>query len=110
MARATDASDVMTIEVRPEFSEALLLIEEQKHLLVLYWMHKLSKQQRHVLQVHPQGDKAKPLHGVFCVHSPMRPNPIGLTRVELLKVEGNVLFVKGLDAFEGSPIIDIKSG
>ncbi len=110
MARAIDAPDVMTIEVRPEFSEALLLIEHRKYLLVLYWMHRLSKEQRQILQVHPQGDKTKALHGVFCVHSPMRPNPIGLTRVELLKVEGNVLFVKGLDAFEGSPIIDIKSG
>ena len=110
IARATDEPDVMVIEVKPEFREALLLIEEQKHLLVLYWMHKLSAEQRQILQVHPRGDKAKTLSGVFCVHSPMRPNPIGVTRVELIKVEGNTLFVRGLDAFDGAPIIDIKSG
>ncbi len=110
IARATDEPEVMVIEVKPEFAEALLLIEEQKHLLVLYWMHKLSEEKRQILQVHPQGDRTKALRGVFCVHSPMRPNPIGVTRVELIKVEGNTLFVRGLDASDGSPIIDIKSG
>ena len=109
IARATDEADVMVIEVKPEFGEALLLIEEYKHLLVLYWMHKFSEEQRQILQVHPRGDRTKALRGVFCVRSPMRPNPIGITRVELIKVEGNTLFVRGLDAFDGSPIIDIKS-
>jgi tRNA (Thr-GGU) A37 N-methylase len=50
------------------------------------------------------------LRGVFSLRSPMRPNPIGLTRVRLLKKEGNTLLVEGLDALDGSPIIDIKSG
>ena len=110
IARTTDDPDVMVIEVKPEFDEALLLIEEQTHLLVLYWMHKLSEEKRQMLQVHPQRDKTKALRGVFCVHSPMRPNPIGVTRVELVRVEGDKLFVTGLDALDGSPIIDIKSG
>ncbi len=107
---ATDEAEVMVIEVEPELSEALLRAEEQEHLLILYWMHKLSEADRRTLQVHPRGDKRKPLRGVFAVHSPMRPNPIGVTRAELLKVEGNRLFVKGLDALDGSPVIDIKSG
>jgi tRNA-Thr(GGU) m(6)t(6)A37 methyltransferase TsaA len=62
------------------------------------------------VKVHPQGDLNKPLRGVFSMRSPMRPNPIGLTRVRLLKKEGNTLLVEGLDALDGSPIIDIKSG
>ncbi len=110
IAHTTDEPELMIIEVQPEFSDALLLAEEQQHLLILYWMHKLNEADRRILQVHPQGDKTKPLRGVFFVHSPMRPNPIGVTRVELLKVEGNRLFVKGLDAFDKSPVIDIKSG
>ena len=110
IARATDEPDVMVIEVKPEFGEALLLIEEQKHLLVLYWMHRLTESDRATLQVHPRGDMSVPLHGVFATHSPGRPNPIGVTRVELIKGEGNTLFVRGLDAFDGAPIIDIKSG
>lgn len=110
IARATDDADVMVIEVKPEFGEALLLIEEQKHLLVLYWMHRLAKNGGAPLQVHPRGDASIPLHGVFATHSPRRPNPIGVTRVEVVNIEGNRLFVRGLDAFDGSPIIDIKSG
>ncbi len=109
IAHTTDEPDVMIIEVDSKFTDALLLAEEQEHLLILYWMHRLNEADRQILQVHPRGDKTKPLRGVFFVHSPMRPNPIGVTRVELLKVEGNRLFVKGLDAFDESPIIDIKS-
>jgi len=62
-----------------------------------------------VLQVHPRGDLARPKRGVFTTRSPVRPNPIGLTRVELVKRQGNILIVQGLDAFEGSPVLDIKS-
>jgi len=73
-------------------------------------MHKLSEKDRKTLKVHPQGDRNKPLRGVFSLRSPMRPNPIGLTRVRITRREGNILFVKGLDALDGSPIIDIKRG
>jgi len=110
VAHITDEPDVMVIETDTAFSDALLRIEEQEHLLVLYWMHGLGEQDRNVLQVHPRGDLSRPLHGVFATHSPMRPNPIGVTRVELVKVEATRLFVRGLDARDGSPVIDVKSG
>lgn len=110
MAQSTDDADTMAIDVEPRYTEALLRVDEKEHLLVLYWMHELTSEQRGIRQVHPRGDRSVPLHGVFATHSPMRPNPIGVTRVKLLRVEGNRLVVRGLDAHDGSPIIDIKSG
>jgi len=98
------------IEVRPEYEEALLRIEDREHLWVLFWMSELRPEQRYTLQVHPRGNRENPLTGVFATHSPMRPNPIGMTRVRLIERDGLRLTVEGLDAFDGSPVIDIKSG
>jgi tRNA-Thr(GGU) m(6)t(6)A37 methyltransferase TsaA len=61
-----------------------------------------------VLKVIPRRHLGAPEVGVFASRSPSRPNPIGLSVAERVKIEGNILWVKGLDAFEGSPIIDIK--
>ncbi|MGD9496955.1 MAG: tRNA (N6-threonylcarbamoyladenosine(37)-N6)-methyltransferase TrmO [Armatimonadota bacterium] len=97
------------IAIRPEYEPCLLRIEECEHLWVLFWMHELDPQDRAVMQVHPRGDRSVPLHGVFATHSPMRPNPIGMTRVRLLAREGLRLTVEGLDAFDGSPVLDLKS-
>jgi len=98
------------IEVRPEHEECLLRVEECEHLWVLFWMGELAPEDREVAQVHPRGDQEVPLHGVFATHSPMRPNPIGMTRVRLIARDGLRLTVEGLDAHDGSPVIDIKSG
>jgi len=57
---------------------------------------------------HPRGDRSRPARGVFALRSPRRPNPIGITQVELLSVEGNELRVLGLDALDGTPVLDIK--
>jgi len=77
-------------------------------LLVLYWMDRLTEQNRKVLVVHPKGDKTRPKRGVFSTRSPLRPNPIGLSKVRLLERGGNVLEVEGLDAVDGTPVIDLK--
>ncbi len=98
------------IEVLPEYGRGLLRIEDCDHLWVLFWMSELRPEQRNTLQVHPRGNRDNPLTGVFAVHSPMRPNPIGMTKVRLVKRDGLRLTVEGLDAFDGSPVIDIKSG
>jgi tRNA (adenine37-N6)-methyltransferase len=60
------------------------------------------------LQQRRRGDPQEPLRGVFAVRSPRRPNPIGLTTVKLLHIEGNTLTVAGLDAWDGTPVLDIK--
>lgn len=103
------ANDRQEIEIYEEFSEALEGIEKFKYLWIIFWFHKISPQDRKVLQVHPRGNISIPKRGVFSTRSPVRPNPIGLTRVEFLKREKNIIFVRGLDALEGSPILDIKS-
>ncbi|MFP4176026.1 MAG: tRNA (N6-threonylcarbamoyladenosine(37)-N6)-methyltransferase TrmO [Planctomycetota bacterium] len=96
------------ISVFPEFTEGLLGIAEADRLQILYWMHRLDEDDRRILQCHPRADTSRPLRGVFALRSPMRPNPIGSTVVDLQKVRDGSLVVTGLDAEDGSPVIDIK--
>jgi tRNA-Thr(GGU) m(6)t(6)A37 methyltransferase TsaA len=63
---------------------------------------------RELLLQHPRGDRNRPRRGVFALRSPRRPNPIGITVVDLIDVQGNVLRVQGLDAINGTPVLDIK--
>jgi len=83
-------------------------IEEFSHLLVLYWPHLGPAEGRKLTRGHPLGRKDFPLVGIFATRSPMRPNPVLLTTVRLVQRQGNVLRVTGLDAVDGSPLIDIK--
>ena len=83
-------------------------IEDFSHILVLYWPHKLSEEKRNLTKVHPMGRKDLPLVGVFATCSPARPNPILVTAVRLLERHENVLKVQGLEAIDGSPVIDLK--
>jgi len=83
-------------------------VNEFSHVFVLFWLHGVSEEQRKTLKVHPRGRRDLPLLGVFATRTMLRPNPVGLTLVELVKVEGNVLTVRGLDAFDGTPVLDIK--
>ena len=71
-------------------------------------MHEISDAERKILKTHPRGRIDLPLLGVFATRSPLRPNPIGLTIVELLGRKGTVLTIRGLDAFDGTPVIDVK--
>ena len=98
---------VSRIEVREDLLPALEGLEEFSHLLVLFYFDRLPPGPR-PLQVHPERRPEMPLVGVLATRSPQRPNPIGLTAVELLRREGNVLWVRGLDAFDGTPVLDIK--
>ncbi len=103
-----DKSNVSEIVLREDLAEALDGIEDFSHLFVIFWMHEISKEERRTKKVYPRGRRDMPLLGVFATRTPRRPNPIGLTLVELLEVKGNVLTVRGLDAFDGTPILDIK--
>ena len=71
-------------------------------------MHEIPKEERRIIKVHPRGRSDMPLLGAFATRTRLRPNPLGLTLVELLEVEGNVVTVRGLDAFDGTPVLDIK--
>jgi tRNA-Thr(GGU) m(6)t(6)A37 methyltransferase TsaA len=93
------------IEILPEYEEGLFSIEQEGELVVLFLFDRANE---HVMKVHPRGDPRNPLRGVFATRSPDRPNRIGMTKVQLLRREGNLLFVKGLDALDGTPVLDIK--
>ena len=88
--------------------EALDGLEDFSHLFVIFWMHESSKEDRKTRKVHPRGRSDMPLLGVFATRTSHRPNPIGLTLVRFLKIEGNIITVRGLDASDGTPILDIK--
>ena len=96
------------IEIYSEYSDGLLRIEDCKRLQILYWMHKLDNSVKSLLQAHPKRNYQRPKRGVFALRSPFRPNPLGITEVNLIKRENNKLYVSGLDALDGSPVIDIK--
>jgi len=83
-------------------------LEDFSHLLVLYWAHRVDKYGRSITKAHPMGRKDLPLVGIFATCSPARPNPVCAMVVRLLERKGNVLKVRGLDAIDGSPLIDIK--
>jgi len=83
-------------------------IEDFSHILVVYWAHRVPLKGRSLLKAHPMGRKDLPLVGIFATCSPARPNNICIIAVRLLERKGNILKVEGLDAIDGSPIIDIK--
>lgn len=91
------------MEVFDEFLPGLADVEGCTHLFLLYW---LDRADRKVLKAFPPHDGKE--HGVFATRSPNRPNPIGLGIVDLVGVAGGRLRVRGLDALEGTPLLDIK--
>ena len=91
-----------------ELTQALEGITGFSHVFVLFWLHEITGKERETLRVHPRGRRDMPLLGFFATRTNLRPNPIGLTLCELVKVEGNVLTVRGLDAFDGTPVLDVK--
>jgi tRNA-Thr(GGU) m(6)t(6)A37 methyltransferase TsaA len=95
------------ILVHEPYGAALQGIEEWSHLIVLFWMHELAGKPC-PLTTHPRHRRDLPAVGVLAARGRERPNPIGLAVVELLKREENVLTVRALDAYDGSPILDIK--
>ena len=97
------SEEISEIEIHPAFADGLLKIEQNQYLIVLYWAH-LAK--RDILKTIPPA--AKELHGVFASRSPGRPNPLSLCIAELIAREDNILRVKGIDALDGSSVIDIK--
>jgi tRNA-Thr(GGU) m(6)t(6)A37 methyltransferase TsaA len=103
------------IEVFPEFAEALDGLEGFTHLFVLSHLDRPRDGSAGILRVRPRRHRggrvppeAIPEVGVFATDSPVRPNPIGLTLVTIVRREGNVLVVRGLDLYDGTPVLDLK--
>ena len=86
--------------------EALDGLRPGDDIVVLTWLHLAD---RNVLQVHPRGDATRPMRGVFATRSQHRPNPLGIHHVTVLAVDGLRVRVRGLEAIDGTPIVDVKS-
>ncbi len=99
--------NVSEIEIDASWAEALEGLEGYSHIWILWWLDRFPDPPE-VLRVHPGGRPEVPLMGIFATRSPHRPNPIALTPVRLLEREGCRLRVVGLDAAQGTPVLDIK--
>lgn len=101
-------NNICELVVFPEFESLLDGIEDFSHILVLYWPHLIDPERRKLKKVHPMGRKDMPIKGIFSTCSPARPNPILVSAVELVERNRNILRVKGFEAVDNSPVIDIK--
>ena len=101
--QASKTGVIAVIEVFEQYAGGLKDIEGFSHLILLYWLH---KSHGYSLLVRTPWDTE--LHGLFTTRSPNRPNPIGISVVKLIERRGNILRVRGIDAIDGTPLIDIK--
>jgi tRNA-Thr(GGU) m(6)t(6)A37 methyltransferase TsaA len=92
-----------TIEVRPDLEPGLQDLDGFSHLFIVWVFHRSEGYE--LVGTSPTDNKS---HGVFATRSPRRPNPIGLSVVELLRRDGRILFLRGLDMLDGTPVLDIK--
>ncbi len=95
------------IVIDPALTEALDGLEGFSHIIVLFWMHRLTEKEM-PLKIHPMRKPELPLTGILATRTPNRPSRIGMTVVRLLYRQGNILGVKDLDVLDGTPVIDIK--
>jgi len=96
---------IATIEIKEEFKEGLKDLDGFNFIYLIYNFHKVKK---HQLQVLPFNEKTNTKRGVFSTRTPMHPNSLGLSVVELLKVEENIVTIRGVDILDGTPLVDIK--
>jgi tRNA-Thr(GGU) m(6)t(6)A37 methyltransferase TsaA len=101
----TEGAPNARLELLPAYRDGLDRIEVGHEVIVLTWLH-LAR--RDVLKVHPRGNLANPLTGVFLTRSPDRPNPVGLHRTRVLEIDADGLLIGPIEAIDGTPVIDIK--
>jgi tRNA-Thr(GGU) m(6)t(6)A37 methyltransferase TsaA len=94
-----------TLVFEPSVADALEGVAAGDEMVLVTW---LDRAKRDVLRVYPRSDTTRPLQGVFNTRSPDRPNPIGLHRVTVLAIDGTRLRVSGLEAIDGTPVVDLK--
>lgn len=101
----TEGAPNAVLEIHPEYLDGLHRVKAGDEIIVITWLHLAD---RSVLKVHPRGDQSNPLTGVFLTRSPDRPNPIGLHRVEVLKIDSKRIHIGPIEAIDGTPVVDIK--
>jgi tRNA-Thr(GGU) m(6)t(6)A37 methyltransferase TsaA len=99
---------VAEIEVNAALAAGLKGIEHFSHIIIVFFMHRYTFDPTSDLIRRPQGRADMPEVGIFAQRAKHRPNPIGITSVELVQVRENILTVRGLDAIHGTPVLDIK--
>jgi tRNA (adenine37-N6)-methyltransferase len=97
---------VSEIVVDEKYADGLMDIEENERLTIVFLFDRNGGEYR--LRLHPRGDETRPITGVFNTRSQFRPCPIGVTVTKLMARKGNTLVVEGLDALDGTPVLDIK--
>jgi tRNA-Thr(GGU) m(6)t(6)A37 methyltransferase TsaA len=105
--QGTEGAPDAWLEVEPWAADALLGIAAGDELIVITWLHQAD---RTVMRVHPRSDPANPITGVFATRSPDRPNPLGLHPVTVREVAGTRLRIGPIEAIDGTPVVDVKSG
>uniref|UniRef100_I2Q305 Putative methyltransferase, YaeB/AF_0241 family n=1 Tax=Desulfovibrio sp. U5L TaxID=596152 RepID=I2Q305_9BACT len=101
----TDNAPQADLVMDPAYRLAAGSLEVGQTILVFTWFHLAN---RSCQEVHPRHDLSRPLTGVFNTRSPDRPNPIGLHQVRITAINGDVITVDGIEAINGTPVIDIK--
>lgn len=99
------STETGTLEIFPEYTEALDGIKVGQTIVVLFWLHQAK---RDLLKVYPRGDRSRGLHGVFSTRSPVRPNPIAISELEVIEIGNSSIKVLGVDVYNNTPILDIK--
>jgi tRNA-Thr(GGU) m(6)t(6)A37 methyltransferase TsaA len=109
IGRVEKKGGTVRLRIFDEYADGLLGLDGWSHVNVFYWFDQNdTPPQRRVLRVHPQGDQRNPLTGVFACRAPVRPNLIALSVCKIVSVEGNIVNVDSLDAFDATPVIDLK--
>ena len=98
-------SSTSKIVIDEKYADGLMDLEKNVLITVIFYFHMTDG---YKLRLHPRGDLSRPVTGLFNTRSQYRPNPIGVTVVKLKSIEGNTLVVEGLDAIDGTPVLDIK--
>ena len=109
IGKVVKQGDKTMIVLEKKYQPGLLGLDKLSHVTVVYWFDRNdTPEKRAILQVHPRGDRDNPLTGVFATHSPVRPNLIAISKCSIVSIKQNVIEVKEIDAFDGSPVLDLK--
>lgn len=109
VGKVVKTDGAVELRIFPKYADALEGLDGFSHIFVLYWFDKNdTPRKRSVLQVHPRGNRNNPLTGVFACRSPARPNLIALTLCKIRSVKDGIVRIDKIDAFDGSPVLDIK--
>ena len=109
IGKVRQSENITVLNIFEEYSDGLDGLKEGMKILLLLWFDRSdTPEKRKILKVHPKGNPNNPIRGVFSTRSPVRPNPIGVYTVKILKIDGNNIFIEKIDAYENTPIIDIK--